>query len=236
MATVREMITRTLRLINVIAQNETPSAQEADDALSVLNEMIDSWALQRGLILEEMLQTFSLVPGQQTYSMGVGANFNTPRPTKIEYATLRVVGAQAYERELIMLDKYQWANIALKSITSSIPQYLWVANDEPNLLLNFWPIPTAANQIILGTWEALTEFTNLDAQITMPRGFRKAIRYNLAMELAPEYGKEPSAVVATEANNTLAWIKRANPINPLADMDPALTSAHRGTFNYLLGV
>lgn len=43
--TAQEVITRSLRLIRVIGQDESPLLTESDDALIVLNSMLDEWAL-----------------------------------------------------------------------------------------------------------------------------------------------------------------------------------------------
>lgn len=44
MAIAQDTITRALRLIGVIEAGETPSAEDATDALATLNEMLHGWA------------------------------------------------------------------------------------------------------------------------------------------------------------------------------------------------
>jgi len=51
MTTARDMITRSLRAIGVLHSTETPSADEALDGLSALNDMLNSW-IYTGIDLE----------------------------------------------------------------------------------------------------------------------------------------------------------------------------------------
>ena len=45
--TAGEQINRALRLLGVLAEGETPSADMSNDALTALDQMIDSWNTER---------------------------------------------------------------------------------------------------------------------------------------------------------------------------------------------
>ena len=47
MASAGDQINRALRLLGVLAEGETPSAAVSTDALTALNQMIDSWNTER---------------------------------------------------------------------------------------------------------------------------------------------------------------------------------------------
>ncbi len=47
MTTANEQINGALRLLGVLAEGETPSAETSQDALAALNQMIDSWNTER---------------------------------------------------------------------------------------------------------------------------------------------------------------------------------------------
>lgn len=51
MTTARDLITMSLRSIGVLHSGETPSAEEANDGLATLNQMLNSW-LYEGIDLE----------------------------------------------------------------------------------------------------------------------------------------------------------------------------------------
>jgi hypothetical protein len=231
--TARDLITRALRLINVLARNEVPNPSEASDAMVVLNDMIDSWSLERGLILQDRAQVFTLTPGLQPHILGPGANFNTVRPTKIERVSYRS-GSPANDRNIELFDRDQWSNISLKDQTGD-PECLFVNASEnlPFLEFYFWPVPESANQVVVYTWEAMQQLPGLDTTLAVPAGFRRALRYNLALELCPEYGKEADGIVVEMAMQSKAVIKGANLRNPILGIDSAL-SRPRG-FNIVTG-
>ncbi|NBR25539.1 MAG: hypothetical protein EBU08_17530, partial [Micrococcales bacterium] len=53
MATVQELIDGAMRLAGVVADGETITAKEAQDALSAMNQMIEAWALE-GILLYDL--------------------------------------------------------------------------------------------------------------------------------------------------------------------------------------
>ena len=51
MTTARDLVTMSLRTLGVLHSGETPSAEEANDGLATLNQMLNSW-LYEGIDLE----------------------------------------------------------------------------------------------------------------------------------------------------------------------------------------
>ncbi len=235
MATVRDLIKGSLRLIGAIASGETPTADEEQDALLALNDMVENWNLEGLMVYTINREEFALVPGQQSYTMGVGGNFNTNRPLRIDQAYMKILNTgPSTELPIDLVTDDEWAAITVKSTTSSIPRKLWNRNDFPLTHLDLWPVPSAANVLVLYTWDQIGAFSSANAAISLPPGYAKALRYNLAVELAPEYGKEPGVVVASIARDSKEDIKRINAVPQYMDVDPALMPAQR-TFNWLTG-
>jgi hypothetical protein len=56
MTTYRDLITSSLRSIGVLHSGETPSAEEANDSLDALNEMLNAW-IYEGVNLEHTTAT-----------------------------------------------------------------------------------------------------------------------------------------------------------------------------------
>ena len=61
--TAGDQISRALRLLGVLAEGETPSASESQDALMALNQMIDSWNTER-------LSVFSTIDQKVLWPVG----------------------------------------------------------------------------------------------------------------------------------------------------------------------
>lgn len=235
MATVRDLITSSLRLIGAIASEESATAAEAVDGLDVLNDIVDSWSLERLLILAVVRQEFTLAAGQQFRTLGVTGNFNTTRPIKIIRAGIVVPNSSNLELPVEIYDEKQWSEIAVKQTTSSIPLVIWPDNAFPLMNIGIWPVPdNSTNKLVLYTWKPLPQFATLDDVLALAPGFKRALRYALAVELSPEYGKQPAASIVELASMSKGAIKSANAVMPLLDTDPAVRS-RSAVFNYLTG-
>jgi hypothetical protein len=81
----------------------------------------------------------------------------------------------------------KWQGIANKSVTSLLPQVCYVEENFPDMKVSFWPIPTQANPVVLYPWAALAQFPDLQTPFSFPPGYARAIRYNLAVDLAAEF-------------------------------------------------
>src|SRR5689334_6075004 len=111
-----------MRLIGALASGEALTSNESNDGLRSLNDLIDSWSTESLLIPNKVREVFPLVPGQQSYSMGSGGNFNTSRPLKIENALIQFTSTTPVsELPMKLLNKDEYANIIQKSLASSFP-------------------------------------------------------------------------------------------------------------------
>lgn len=234
MATVRDLIKGSMRLIGAIATGETPSADEQADALYVLNDMIDSWSNEGLAIFATIREEFPLTAGQGDYTMGVGGDFNTARPLKIENAAVLSTGTPAYELPLELLNQDQWAAIPVKSTQSSLPRKLYAVSSNPLEAISLWPVPSTTSTLVLYSWKPLASFANANSTVSFPPGYSKALRYGLALELAPEYGKTPDPAIVIQAVEAKENIKRMNVKPVYLGVDDALTSRGHG-FNWLTG-
>lgn len=221
--TARDLIRDALKLIGVVAPGENPSAEEQTDALSTLNDMFDNWSTESLVVFSKTIETFPIVSGQQTFTMGVGGNFNTSRPIKIYHAaTLDTDVTPANEIPIDIINFDEWSNITIKGIQSTLASKLYVDYSNPLARLNFWPVPTNAKSFVLYSWKPMADLANADATIDLPPGYQMAIKYNLAVLLAPEYGRQIDPGVAGIAASAFASIQRAN-IQPLfMSCDPAV--------------
>lgn len=97
MATALSIINGAADLIGIKAQGETLSAADAIDGLRRLNNMVSGWRTQFGTVSAIVRNVFALTANQQTYTIGLGGDFNVPRPVTIEAAGLwlNALGAAA---------------------------------------------------------------------------------------------------------------------------------------------
>lgn len=70
MTTALDLITGALRKINVLAAGEVPSAAEQADALTVLNDMIDTWSTEHLSVINNTENIMTFQNGKATYTVG----------------------------------------------------------------------------------------------------------------------------------------------------------------------
>lgn len=217
---VTELIASSMRLIGALASGETATANEINDGLLVLNDLYENWSTERLSVWGAANETFALVPGQATYTIGAGGNFNTVRPVVITDAYCTFSGVD-FPIEIVPQDQYNRIN--LKTMQQPIVEQLLYVNDFPLGLITLWPVPSGANTITLSTGRVLNGPIVATDVLTGPPGFMKAMRFCLALELAPEYGIEPSGVVVQTAADSKGDYKRSNQTDVISRMDDALT-------------
>lgn len=235
MATTRDLIKGSLRLLGVIAPGESPTADEQSDALNALNEMLSSWSNERLLAYYRVREEFTLTSGQSSRTIGTTGNFVTSRPQEIEEATIEDQSASpTAEYGLQILSFSEWAAIIQKDSTADVPTKLYYEPTYPNGTLNLWPVPSAANKIVLYSRKPLSSLAIGDT-LALPPGWEEALRYNLAVKIAPEYGVAPQMEVKEIALTSRAAIEGTNnqQLN-LMRVDAALLRGG-SSFNITLG-
>lgn len=232
--TVRDLIGGALRLLGVLAAGEQAQADEAQDALSSLNDLIDSWKLERLMVFAIQPQTFNLLGSKKIYTMGPGGDFDTERPVRIDKVNLIYTQTSplplTLDVEILNLDQYQ--ALVVPDTTSMIPTKVYADDNYPLRSLLFFPVPQISFPVEIFTWKQIDGFPDINQVISLPPGYQRALRFNLALELAPEYGKSIPVEVAAAALDAKAAIK-SNNIQPLyMQCDPAL-QAPGGVYNWL---
>jgi len=231
-----DLLASALRLIGVLASGETPSGNESADGLVIAQQMVDSWQAERLVINQILMSEFPLTPGQQVYTCGMEGNFNIPRPARIErYSIVNLNNpAQPLELPLQILDFQEWQSLVpVKLINSTLPQYLYDDNAYPLRNLNYWCIPSVPVKTRIYGWQPISTFPDLVTDVQFPPAYIKAIRYNLAVDLAPEFGRSVPPEVAAQAMLTKGILKSMNAPAPQMQADPAVVNPRGRVYNWL---
>ena len=232
--TAGDQIDGALRLLGVLAEGETPSAATAQDALFTLNQMIDSWSTER-------LSTFNTV--DQTYlwpvdiinrTLGPSGNFVGVRPVLLDDATYYRDPSTNVSFGIKMINQQQYDGIAVKTVTSTYPQVMFTNMEFPNISMTIYPKPTRELEWHFISAQVLAEPATLVTELYFPPGYMRAFRYNLACELAPEFGVEPSQQVSRIAMTSKRNIKRIYNPDDIMSIPYALVS-NRQRFNIYSG-
>jgi hypothetical protein len=235
--TTRDLINGAGRLINIIQQNEAMTGDNLNIALYSLNHMIDSWSNNRLMIYSIKQFEFPLT-GQQTYTLGPGGDWDVPRPMKIETAYARLQPGSPQQLDIAMqpLTVQQYASIAVKKTPSTFPFAYYDNNNYPLRDITLFPIPSGPANIVLWLREPLIDLDDIDAEVMYPPGYERAFRFNLAVELAAEFGKTCSPEVIARANNSINELQRLNSVPMYLRGDGGMSRSGRNRyFNWITG-
>lgn len=229
--TAQDLISRALRLAGIIGESEVPTAAMNADALDTLNDLIDQWNTDGLMLFQTTNDTFNLIPGKDTYTIGPGGDFNDVRPVQVNSAFVEYQGVSF---PLYQQNQEEFNLITLKSQQQVLPRFWLYLNTAPLGTLQIWPVPSLAMPLTLTMQRVLPPLT-LASTIDYPPGYAKALRYGLAVELLPEYGMQPSPLLIEMARSSKATIKRANYVNTVASYDPTLVGPQGGIAGFLSG-
>lgn len=226
MTTVGDQIDAALRLSGVLAEEgETPSAPMIVNALDALNQMIDSWNTESLMIYNTIDQVFTWPSNQITRTLGPTGDFIGIRPVSIDDSTYFRDPASGISYGIQFINQELYDGIALKSAGSSYPQMMWVNMEYPNISMTLYPKPTRALEWhIVSAQEIVQPVTPTDV-LYLPPGYKRAFKYNLACELAPEFGVEPSPTVQRIAMVSKRNLKRQNNPGDVMSMPRSLMAA-----------
>lgn len=212
MTTARTLIKKAMQKVGILVKSEVPDDDEANDALDSLNALIASWSNYSYNITTRVRETFSL-PTTTNITIGTGQTFNTTRPIQIVDAYCSQ-GTIDYPMEIVNAEQYD--SISFKSIQGR-PQYLSYDNGYPTGNINVYPVSSGGYTLTILSEKAITGFATLDTELNLPEGWERALVYNLALELAPEYGQQPDGSVVKIAADSLGAIRlavvRSRPVN-----------------------
>lgn len=208
--TAGDQINGALRLLGVLAEGETPSAATSQDALNALNQMIDSWNTERLAVFSTQDQVFSWLPGFISRTLGPTGDFVGNRPILLDDSTYFKDPASGISYGIKIINQQQYDGIAVKTVTSTYPQVIWLNMSYPNIEMYIYPVPTKVLEWHFVSVEELTQPALLSTALAFPPGYLRAFRYNLACEFAPEFGIEPSPTVSRIAMASKRNLKRIN--------------------------
>jgi hypothetical protein len=232
--TAGDQINRSLRLLGVLAEGETPAASVSQDALMALNQMIDSWNTERLSTFVTQDQIFLWPAGFISRTLGPTGDFVGLRPVLIDDATYYRDPGTNVSFGIKFINQQQYNGIAVKTVTSTYPQVCWVNMGFPDITLTVYPKPTRELEWHFVSVQELDRPAELATVMYYPPGYLRAFTYNLAMEFAPEFGVEPSPQVSRIAMTSKRNLKRINNPDDVMSMPYAIV-ATRQRFNIYAG-
>lgn len=210
MTTANDQINGALRLLGQLAEGETPSSETSNDALTALNQMLDSWSIERLAVYSTQEQVFTWPANTTSRTLGPSGNFVGTRPVRVDDATYFRDAATGISYNIQPVNREQYNGIALKTSTSTYPQVMWVEDTFPNTTITVYPVPTVALEWHFVSVTPLAQPAALATTLSFPPGYMRAFKYNLACEIANEFGVEPPPQTVKIAVASKRALKRIN--------------------------
>jgi hypothetical protein len=214
--TVSDLIHSSMRLIGAIAAGETLETTELNDAFVSLNQMLSSWNTEGA----------SLVARQRLLVNVSTTNFYAlpQRPVKIDAASTSISGVDS---ALDIVDSAGWEAIPVpeKQMQSIFIRRLYCDYGFPSSTVYLWPTPRMSGTLELWIYATMPQFASVDSVISLPEGYEAGLRFNLAIALAPEYGRPVDPLTASGAQNFKASLVQLNASNQMRSQAPALAPA-----------
>jgi hypothetical protein len=194
--TAHDFIKAAMRLNGSLDPGRAPTASESADGLEALQALFDGLSAQGLLIYANTSESLTLT-GATSYTIGSAGTFNTVRPEKVVGA---YVSGSGLDYIMVIIDARKYREIGQKS-TSGTPAWLYYSPEYP--LGKIYVHPAGTGTLNLESIKPLTEPTALTTTIALPPGYKQMIKYNLALEMAPEFGVEVSPAIAKIAVDSL---------------------------------
>ena len=234
-----DLIASSFRSIGVFSSGEAIPGPDANDALVILNQMLDAWGAQRLVIFTIQRSVFAPASLKQAYTIGAGGDYNVARPPRIsKYGVITNPGAPVASQLELPLEPYdagKWAQIPVKGTSAAYPKIVWDDNNFPLRTVSYWPIPTTTINFTFYVWQAISQFVDLVTDYTFPPGYLEAIRYNLGKRLGIEWKPDPERLqmVNAMAAESLKAIKSFNTPQTTQRADGALLNTESSLYNWI---
>jgi len=214
MSTARDIITSSLKSIGVLGKGESLDSEDANEALSRLNELVSLYNIDGASIYNRERLEFNLTADKGEYTLGVGGDVNITLPLDVLAVTVRG-GDVDYPLSLISLKGYNSINYKKNS---GIPYCYYFESNYPLSKLYIYYLPSSGYSAIIDYKKELNGFSSLDTLFSFPEHYKMMLRSNLAVSLASNYEIDPSPVLVREANESRILIESQNSRNYVKEL------------------
>jgi hypothetical protein len=179
----------------------------------------------------------TLTPGIQQISYTIPGDFKIPRPLRVSNSFTRIntPGTSGLDYPIEIVDQQQYIQIGYKAISAPWPIAAWYNPTYPLGNIYFYQNPSGAGSLHLFTDNILTRFETLTQQVSLPQGYVRWIKWALAKELAPEYGKAWTQTMEANWKAAQTAVRSLNQMpTPVANYDAILLGGPRTDAGWIL--
>jgi hypothetical protein len=219
--TVQDFIDDAAELLGIVSPAGMTNPDNARTCLRTLNLMLSFWSADEVSARAYVTESFPIVGNQRVYTWGTSGitDFASQRPDKVVTAGLQYTsyGNLIIPMKIIGSDHYQAFGDRL--IVTGPPSNAFVDYLMPNASVSLYPIPDQGYNIIFTSIKDLASMTSLIQQFTIDSIYYLAIVYNLAVFMAPKFGKmdkvgnanDPKSIAGIAAKSYSVLIRNTSP-------------------------
>lgn len=214
-----QIIKDALRCIGAIAQGENPTGTEMTDGRRALNMMMKTWMggqneFAPGLKMWQRTQSAGIDPGSAKISYTIaptGADLTLTVPVSIPAMNAKDSGGN--ETPLESMTEADYFKIGNKTNTGIPSKFYYERGFEIGTVYFDLVLSDTTYTFPFTYLREIYEIDDADDDIDFPVHWYEALKYHLAIRLAPEYEKPVSQDLKDLANLTLAQAQTFYPEN-----------------------
>jgi len=225
----QELIEDAFIELGILVAGQALAADDLSWATRKFNRLLKTLSVDSINLHVDISESFTTTSGVASYTIGTGGTFDTVRPNTITAAFIRDSNGHDYALDIRPINEY-W-NISEKT-TQDRPTKLFYAREFPlgKIYLYFTPATTEALHIV--SFKPLTTYADIaNDDVDIPGEYEQMLISNLAMSLAPRYGRQPTQELIDTAVRTLSDIKSDNLAKNFTGVNVAYNRGTRGTYN-----
>ena len=188
-----------LRKVGALAQGQTPTTNDVNDAAEALNNLAKAWMADGMPLWKIVTYAFSPTAATSSYNIGLTQTLNTNKPQKIIQAWIRQTSS-GVDIPLKLETLYDYNRLSNKSAVGKPIQLSYLPQRTFGTMY-VYPVPDATiastHQIYIRFQSPYEDFDASTDEPDFPQEWFQALIYGLAYVLAPEYG------VPSEERNAL---------------------------------
>lgn len=233
MATVTELLSRTLRKVGALESGQTADPDDILDCLDYFNDLLEQWTLEDLMLYAVELITVPIVNGTISYTIGPTGDIVVLRPIEVLFAKAR--DSAGLDTLVSVIDYQNYESIRQKTnANTTIPNVVAYNPTQPNGTLLVYPSPSSSYTLYLGVNKQLITLTaaDLGTEFSFPIGYRKCVIDCLAPLVCLEFGrKELLEELKQDARDSKLIIKRKNKKNTTMTLDRSFLTGEGKAYN-----
>ena len=184
--TVRQLLDAAYR---ALVGEDDATVDLLSNGLEALNALLNEWSTHRWGVYKVTEEALTLTASVGEYAIGSGATLDTARPIRILPGSFIRISSTDYPLKIVAREEYN--RLAYKT-TEGVPWLLYYEPTFANGTLKLYPEPAGAYTLYLNSIKALSAYTALTNSLGLPPEYDTALKWNTAVEWAPELSIIPS--------------------------------------------